>query len=817
MTTPVWITPPGFVGTFTEGVSNSVTFAAKGAMDFNIITGTTPPGFVTYVINTSTNADYTSTLVVSGTPYHAGINSRYQFVLRANNDSGVTDRTFYADIVGASAPIWVTPSGFLKTGISSQYYSINGQFVDYQLSAEYDALPPGQKLRYYIEDFDGTLPPGLQLTEDGRIIGHLLDNLKLSYRASASGGYDTEAYDKFPYDHVTITSTSVGTTAKFISKTYQFRISVTDGISTSKQSFKIRVEDPASLRVDDTYILADTNQFLADAGYLLSPQWLSPANLGYIRANNNQIIQLSSYDFEPGIGPVSYGIDANDGWRSFIKYQINSAVLYQGKTYICTQAHMSDYSFDSTKWVLNELPPHFKIDSASGTLYASLPYQPAYSIPYSFTVFAKKTDVFTGNYTVSSRKFYLTIKGDVETVIRFVTGQYIGSIAPGYQSELSVVAEHTGASYSIKYSLSNGNLPKGLSLSSDGTIKGRIDYDSQTSINRYASYSTSTNGFYFIYTPIPSSGSAPNKTTIDNGTTTFDNNYNFSVVASDIYDQSAVEKEFYLTVNASDLTKYTKIYVEPFLKLDQRSSYKEFINNTYVFDPTLIYRLNDPAFGIQPKIQMYLEFGIEQTSLDNYSDALKKYFYRKRFYFGNVKYSKANDQAGNHVYDIVYVEVIDGLENTPTNGISGSRSISGHVIYPNSTLNMRNALQTMKLVGQDIRLDEFLMPRYMRTIQPNTGSPLGFILAVPLCYALPGNGPAIVNRIAAIDFDFSTINFEIDRIIVNDNLTDSGAKYLLFPRRDMMGDNLGANFSYVEGPEPVPLETEDGILLESEI
>jgi hypothetical protein len=162
--------------------------------------------FVTYTINTSTNADFVASVVVSGTPYHAGDNSRYQFTIRVNNDYGVTVRTFYADIIGASAPIWVTPEGFLKTGISSQYYSINGQFVDYKLSAEYDALPPGQKLRYFIEDFDGTLPPGLQLTQDGRITGQILDNLKLTYRASSSGGYDTESYDKFKFGVILLPS-----------------------------------------------------------------------------------------------------------------------------------------------------------------------------------------------------------------------------------------------------------------------------------------------------------------------------------------------------------------------------------------------------------------------------------------------------------------------------------------------------------------------------------------------------------------------------------------------------------------------------------
>jgi len=806
MATPVWITPPGFVGTFTEGVPGTVTFTAVGAIDFNVITGTTPPGLVTYNINTGTAENFVATCVVSGTPYHAGNDFRYQFTIRANNNYGVTDRTFYVDILGASAPIWMTPSGFLKTGISSQYYSINGQFVDYQLSAEYDVLPPGQKLRYYIEDFDGELPPGLHLSQDGRITGQILDQLKLSYQASIKGAYDSEPYDLYPYDHVVLSTKTTGAVAKFISKTYQFRVSVTDGISTSKQLFKIRVEDPSSLRVDDTYILSDTDQFLADAGYLLSPQWRTPANLGYIRANNNQIISLSTYDFAPGLGPVSYHADADELWEAVTDYKIGQAVSYLGKTYICKQSHTSNYSFEEVNWELNILPPHFKLDSVSGILYASLPYQPAYSIAYTFTIFVKKIDSQTNNYTVSSRKFSLTVKGDVETTIQFVSDSYIGSLMLGHQSELAVVAKHVGTSYSIKYQIIDGTLPKGLSLSVDGSIIGSATYDALT--NFYWKKDTYNGNEQFANNDM---------LMIDGGTTTFDRNYYFTVLASDIYDQSAVTKDFYLTVGTDSIVRYTKIYAEPLLKLDQREEYTTFINNPYVFDPSLIYRNSDPAFGIQQKIQLYFEHGIEQIKLDIYSDAIRKYFYRKRFFFGDVKYSRANDDAGNHVYDIVYVEIIDGLENSPVNGILGAKNVKGQTVYPNSTINMRRQLQTIKINGDNIHLDEYLMPRFMRTIQSDTGSPLGFILAVPLCYALPGCGATIVNRINAIDFNFKAIDFEIDRLIVKDNLTNSGAKYLLFPRRDMMGQNLGEDVSILFGPEPVPLYTEDGSPLELEI
>ena len=123
---------------------------------------------------------------------------------------------------------------------------------------------------------------------------------------------------------------------------------------------------------------------------------------------------------------------------------------------------------------------------------------------------------------------------------------------------------------------------------------------------------------------------------------------------------------------------------------------------------------------------------------------------------------------------------------------------------------MRNALRTVQKEGNTIKVDEYLRPRVMSTIQPNTGSPLGFIFAVPLCYALPGKGDTIVKRIKLADFDFKNINFEIDRLVVEDSEGNSGAKYLLFPRQEITGTNLGESLSYIVGINETELQTEEG-------
>lgn len=767
MSAPTWITPAGFIGTLTEKITTSTVISASGGnVTYSLLSGNLPSGLIFY--NTGT---------IAGTPYSVGDTIRSQFVVRATNPSGVKDRTFYLDVSGPTGPQWVTPSGFVEIGFSEQFYAINKQYVDYQFSADYDKLPSGQKLRYFIEDGDGSLPRGLELTEDGRLYGQIKEILRLSYKRSATAGYDEETYDDYPYDHAVIFNSEYESGVRFIGKTFQFYITATDGVSNSKRLFKIRVEDPSSLRVDNTYIHSDTEQYLSDAGFLLSPQWLTPVNLGYVRANNKQVIHLSIYDFDPGKGSIRY---------DWLTPTINQ---------------------DGTPSIR---PQYFELDTATGNLYATIPYQPAWSIAYKFTIWVIKTDFQTKEDTVSARTFTLTVRGDVESVIEWVTDPFVGALAPGFTSELSIVAQHIGANYSVEYQLIDRALPSGLTLNVDGTISGEIDYD--TGVTTFDVHSVISSGYILDR----SSNAREGAFLLDGGTTTIDKKVYFTVRASDIYQQSSIEREFYIEVLDNALPgKYTKIYVEPSLSLAQRDEYRIFINDSFTFDRSLIYRKDDPNFGIQQKLKVFLEHGIQQIKLADYTDALRQYFYRKKFYFGEVKWIKATDDDENYVYDLVYVEIKDPLE-TGKSVTEGTRTVGDVTVYPNSVVNMKNALEAIQIEGTKVKTDEYLLPKFMRTIQSD-GSPLGFILAAPLCYALPGKGDTIVKRIKLATLDFRTIDFDVDKLIVKENLSEAGAKYLRFPRATVNGVNLGESVSYITTPEGLGLETEDGLPLYVEL
>jgi hypothetical protein len=95
--------------------------------------------------------------------------------------------------------------------------------------------------------------------------------------------------------------------------------------------------------------------------------------------------------------------------------------------------------------------------------------------------------------------------------------------------------------------------------------------------------------------------------------------------------------------------------------------------------------------------------------------------------------------------------------------------------YISNTTNMRANISALGLTE-----NEFL-PLWMRTPQVGVNQPLGYVMAVPLCYCKPGTSASIVLALKNSDFDFKTLDYEIDRYIV-DSTTESGSEqYIMFP------------------------------------
>jgi hypothetical protein len=447
-------------------------------------------------------------------------------------------------------------------------------------------------------------------------------------------------------------------------------------------------------------------------------QFLKGTDLGTIRAQNEIILDVSAYDPYPEIPFVAYFLGTN-----------------------------------------TTLPPYLNMDFSTGKLYGYIPYQPAYTKNYDLEVFASKfqvitnlgpentdLDTFTSTTisTITSNVFSLSIKGDVDAVIQWVSTASLGDIVIGETSELTVVAENVGSDYTITYSLAGGSLPLGLHLEQDGSISGKVDYSETT------------------------------------GT------YTITVSARDAFALSEIEKTFTLTVSRYNNKKYTEIYCRPFFTKEKREVYQQFISDKFIFDPALMYRYFDPNFGVQTSIKMVLEFGIEQINLEDYFTVLQENFYRRKLYFGDIKSAIARDNQGNAIYEVVYSDIVDDLMIGEDKFLPQSITMNNETYYPGSIENQRIRLRQLQISPSEyVDVNEYMMPRYMRTAQIGQYQNLNYISVIPLCYTLPGNSSRVISRIKQNGFDFKQFDFDVDRIIVQNSLNEPTAKYLILGKQSI--------------------------------
>ena len=102
--------------------------------------------------------------------------------------------------------------------------------------------------------------------------------------------------------------------------------------------------------------------------------------------------------------------------------------------------------------------------------------------------------------------------------------------------------------------------------------------------------------------------------------------------------------------------------------------------------------------------------------------------------------------------------------------------------YAVSVANMQLQLEEIQLDPTIvITVNEHLRPRYMTTLQPSTGVPIGFIKAVPICYTIPGGASKVLSRIKNSGFDFKQFDFDTDRLVVETVQNDSQTSWLAYP------------------------------------
>ena len=725
MATPVWTTTAGKIATIDEQVAYSLQLEANTsdstAIAYSVIAGSLPAGM-----------QVTSTGLLTGTPAEVAKRTLYTFVVRATAGTTITDRTFSLDVQGADAPTFTTASGKLHLDDSTSvglYWVIDGSSVSLQIQATDSDTQTGQTLVYEITQ--GSLPPGITLSKTGLISGNvqLTEDQRFGTRGGYDGGQVEDRYDAL-YDR-TVTS-------KSISKNFDFIVRVSDGVSHVDQNNSIFVYSADFWRVSNTALTIDASQIDGSALTMdfsgnRRPVFRTGANLGTFRHDNYFVTKIDVEDFDP--------------LQSDLEYSIQSG----------------------------SLPAGISIDVTSGELYGQLERQSAVEVDYNFTVRANRV-ISAGINVFTDQAFTMKVIGEIDIGIAFTTPTIIGTLTADQPSILSVEATTDDTNRVLNYNVTSGNLPTGITLSQQGNLIGKIDP---------SDFSDSTRAF------------------------------TFEVTVSDQYQASATKKEFTLNIDIPNTqTEYGNMTGHATSFIDQNVFYN------IAQDPTIntteyVYRAEDPNFGMKLKPDMLMIAGLESQTLTVFQQQMEQNHAPKTLYFGDLKTAKAKEGA-TIKYEVVYVEIKDNMVNNQGESVSSSIKLRDAVakpmigprassmnattdyvdyeittdgglsfstagskvryanqlsadlgfietLYPNAVANMRSRMKTLGHKEWDY------LPLWMKTVQSGGKAPLGYVMAVPICYCKPGTSELVKKRIQDKALKFQNISFTVDRYTVGNN------------------------------------------------
>ena len=863
------------------------------SVEFSIISGKLPGG-----VRLQNNR-------LQGAPFEVSDITTFTFVIRAKLGNLISDRTFSITILGPDEPVWLTPEGNLNINPNGLAFVLDNSYIDFQLSAIDSDIKAGDTLEFFIQDGDGELPPGLSLSENGRITGFVDPILSLEVSAG-TGFFDTNQYDTNPFDFGLAPRTGLDTflydtfsfdyseplrSPRKLSRYYEFIVSVTDNTTIIKRQFRIFVVSDDFLRADNTILQVGNGAFTADVTYLRGAIWLTPSNLGIRRASNFVTVFLDAFDPIPDIGPLVYElasinpdnspsilpdglfIDNNNGELfGLIPYQPSvtkeykftiNAIKYDAGAFTESEIAVvvgNNAAYGQTFLEINPLPQgdvdrlvgdylrignfQYKVteyipQTVIGGLYAviriDVPLKidvPARNQAGQSTVFRKVFIESTLEFgtNISPRTFTIKVLGEVDSVIKYITPNNLGKIKANFVSTLSIVAETTVPRAVVNYRIlpfnedgTRSRLPPGLSLNITGEIIGKVNQFPRGDLLGLTTFDGSS-------------------TTFDNGDVTFDRVYRFTVLASDQYKFSAIAEEFTIEVELVTDRSYSNIFTKPFPSREKRRLFSNFINDTSIFNPEKIFRLNDPEFGIQTDLKMLVYAGIESSKIEDYVPALNRNIKRKRLQMGNPRLAAAKDQRSKEtIYEVIYLEINDNqavgrissqpkiklplksnsrllINQAPTSAGKGELSSAENqqrlnspeperfrsqrdplttdntnvfasgkdieFIYPSSIVNIRRNIRTLSIEDNSsvrrLRTENEFLPLWMLTPQDARTAATGYITAVPLCYCNPGQGREILENILNSGFDFTQLDYEIDRFIIDATSDSSEQQQLKF-------------------------------------
>ena len=291
--------------------------------------------------------------------------------------------------------------------------------------------------------------------------------------------------------------------------------------------------------------------------------------------------------------------------------------------------------------------------------------------------------------------------------------------------------------------------------------------------------------------------------------------FTFTVTVSDQYQSAASSKEFTLNIDIPFTTiEYGSMTGHATSFIDQNIFY------SIAQDPNInsvdnIYRPEDPTFGMKVKPDMLMMSGLEAKTLTVFQQQMEQNHAPKTLFFGDVKTAVAKEGTTTK-YEVVYIDIKDSLVNNDGEAIASSISLRDTVVkpmlgprassmnatadyvdyevttdgglsfstsgskvrfanqlsadlgtietlYPNAVANMRSRMKSLGHKEWDY------LPLWMKTTQSGDLAPLGYVMAVPICYCKPGKSALVKKRIKDKQLEFKNISFTIDRYVVSNS------------------------------------------------
>jgi len=544
MAQPTWISEPGSLGTIPEGIFYNVHLSAIDPdfpddvtkISYVLISGSLPSGIAVtqygYIAGVPVpNAD------TVGVPSSVSANITNEFTIRATSiTSGrVHDRTFSLTITGQDTPVFTTPSGIAAT-------FFDGDYVDYQFGV-FDADVTDILSTTLVK---GDLPPGLTLSSDARLTGYLLPNTydpnaTLTFYTEPNLDLDGGIYHPIdPFDSVITTVDS---------STYYPYVTLDFTSLTSANPVSTPVNVPVTTVQDLTFLDAPVELY-SDPNPIQLPQQTLIGNIFYPEIASNEInttVAGEVYYPTPAIPSYANALSQSTVYtftlavtdtkettiREFTIQVLSRNEMTSDSTILTSDMMLitADSIANRTPYINNftselgkhrhnnffayqiegvnldavtninsirytivngSLPDGLQLNIDTGWIYGDIGNIGLTEQTFEFGV--ELESVIT-NTRSKIYDYTITIVGEIETNITWVTTTDLGIIDNGETSTLSInaiSAENSNLQYRIKQG-TDSKLPQGLQLLTSGNIVGNVSF---------------------------------NTFSLDSGTTTFDAEYN---------------------------------------------------------------------------------------------------------------------------------------------------------------------------------------------------------------------------------------------------------------------------------------------------